>query len=325
MDIVDVGHGSCVVVVTSDGVTVLDTGNRASLLSYLEREDIARVDRVLISHADQDHIGGLISMLDGGVEIGDIWLNPDASKRSAIWSALAYSLDDRQRRGGLLNVKDLGEGDAFDLGDEISATVLAPRLRLSLVGAGGRDRENRSISSNSLSGVVMLSLRGQPEVLVPGDLDWAGWQHLKASGVPLATRHLVLPHHGGSGGSPAQTAELLRELSAASQANFVYVSNGREGGYGNPRALNVNTVASTLPGSRWACTQLAVACAPNTPQGARADLLPITAKGRPTGSCCAGTIRLELVESELRRSGGAAHRSFIANAVPTPMCASLNR
>ncbi len=66
--LLDVGQGLAMVIQSSEGVTVFDTGPRYSsgftaanavLVPYLRSEGIRKVDRLIISHADNDHIGGL--------------------------------------------------------------------------------------------------------------------------------------------------------------------------------------------------------------------------------------------------------------------------
>ena len=61
--ILDVGHGNSAILIDSEGVVVIDTGLGSSLLEYLEESGVTTIDAVLISHADEDHIGGLVQLL----------------------------------------------------------------------------------------------------------------------------------------------------------------------------------------------------------------------------------------------------------------------
>lgn len=72
--LLDVGQGLAMVIRTSDFVMVYDTGPRyrsgfsaaqAVLLPYLRQYGISKVDHLIVSHADNDHIGGLQVLLDG--------------------------------------------------------------------------------------------------------------------------------------------------------------------------------------------------------------------------------------------------------------------
>ena len=76
----DVGQGLAVVVQSRHHVLIYDTGvnlspnfniGRAVIAPYLNRLGIERVDLVVISHADNDHAGGLSGLLEN-IEIGAI-------------------------------------------------------------------------------------------------------------------------------------------------------------------------------------------------------------------------------------------------------------
>ena len=56
LTILDVGHGNAAVLADTGGVVVIDCGKGGTLLDYLETVGIKKVDVLLISHADSDHI-----------------------------------------------------------------------------------------------------------------------------------------------------------------------------------------------------------------------------------------------------------------------------
>ena len=61
--VLDVGHGSCAVLLDSDGVVVIDAGPGSTLLEFLLEQGVSHVHVVLISHADEDHIAGLVALV----------------------------------------------------------------------------------------------------------------------------------------------------------------------------------------------------------------------------------------------------------------------
>src|SRR5438034_932161 len=100
--ILDVGHGNCAVLVDSKGVAVIDAGPGSALLEYLAEQKIGHIEVVLISHADEDHIGGLIALLDAmTVTVARVCLNPDASKGTKTWDSLLAVLNQADIRGKL--------------------------------------------------------------------------------------------------------------------------------------------------------------------------------------------------------------------------------
>jgi len=76
----DIGQGDCALIQTPDGRNILvdcgrtsftsDSGER-TILPYLERCGISRIDLLIITHLHLDHIGGINSLLEN-IEIGKI-------------------------------------------------------------------------------------------------------------------------------------------------------------------------------------------------------------------------------------------------------------
>lgn len=316
VDFVDVGHGSCVSIVDGENVTLVDTGPGAAVLEYLRSENITHIDTVILSHADKDHIGGLVALLGAGFSVGRIIWSSDADKASNLWMALTYSLDDLDRRGLVVAVEEAKEGVAFEVGQDIRVEVLAPRLRLLRRGAGAADLEGRQISSNSVSAVVLVHVRDSPTILLPGDLDATGYAHLADAGHNLQAPYLVLPHHGGLMGTTAQTTGVLRELVSAVRPSRIFVSNGR-GKYDNPREAVIVAARSAAPEAKVACAQLSERCAAVVAQGAQA--IPFAA-GAAKGACCAGTIRLTQSDGLAAPKDMSVHEAFITANAPTALC-----
>jgi competence protein ComEC len=71
---IDVGQGDSIFIRTPDGSTALIDGGSAgsSALSYLQHQGITKLDVVVATHPHEDHIGGLISILNT-MMIGGVW------------------------------------------------------------------------------------------------------------------------------------------------------------------------------------------------------------------------------------------------------------
>jgi competence protein ComEC len=78
-----VGHGNCTVLVDTDGVVVIDAGPKSKLFKFLKEKHITKIDVLLLSHADQDHIIGVSDLLASGeIEIKKVYVNTDSTKKS---------------------------------------------------------------------------------------------------------------------------------------------------------------------------------------------------------------------------------------------------
>ena len=81
--VLDVGHGASAVLFSGNDVAVFDTGTGSSLLEFLDQQGVTRIRTVVLSHADRDHIGGLVGLLAANtVAIGRVVANTDSSQGS---------------------------------------------------------------------------------------------------------------------------------------------------------------------------------------------------------------------------------------------------
>ena len=200
LSILDVGHGNCAVLV-DDKVVVIDAGPGTTLLEFLEREGIKEVSVVLVSHADEDHVKGLIGLIESqAVTINTIHINSDAIKESSTWSHLAYLLDEENKAEHIRFEIGLttNHSDQFSTAS-IAMEILAPSPGIAMKGAGSYDHKGRKLTSNTMSAVVRLLREGAPLVLLPGDLDETGLDNLIESGRDLRAAIAIFPHHGEAG------------------------------------------------------------------------------------------------------------------------------
>lgn len=318
--VLDVGHGSAAVVCALEATVVVDTGRAADLLEFLSAEGIRHVDLVLISHADADHLGGLVGLLASGVALSRVVLNGDALKDTKIWGDVLFELQSRHEEDTIAFEVGLSRGtQPFDF-DELSLEVVAPSQELAARGVGGQTVDGELIRSNTLSAVVRVVFAGRPVALLPGDLDALGFSEFQrwGSAQELTADVLVYPHHGGrSGGDDEGLAE---GLAGAVDPDMVAFSIGRDH-YGNPRPEIVDALRRRLPTVRVACTQLSTACAMavSAPVATR-HLAPIHARGRSKASCCAGSIVLRLADETEVSPDRAAHGAFIDAHAPNALC-----
>jgi competence protein ComEC len=223
--ILDIGHGNSSVLIDKDGIVVIDAGPKSGLLEFLLAKNITKVDILLLSHADQDHISGLLSLLSSKkVQCSRIYLNSDAGKKSKLWDDLVYALYDHDKQGKIyfetsltphLNGK-LNQGD-------VSIEVLAPNKYISAKSPGSIDRKRRKLTSNSISAVIRLSFNGKSIALLPGDIDSVGLDNLSEDHADINAWLTVYPHHGGRPGE-ADTHKFCAQFCALVQPEVVVFS-----------------------------------------------------------------------------------------------------
>lgn len=321
LTLLDVGHGNAAILEDKGKVAVFDAGSRGCLPRFLREQTINRIETLILSHADADHIGGAVSLLSRRqLSIGRIATNADAIKQSLAWDELSLLIDERSRdprdplddRIGISR----SNGSEFDIGD-VHVEIVGPRSHLARKGVGGRDPQGRRIAANSLSVVVRLHHAGRPLVLLPGDLDEIGLDSLQEIQADLRADVLVYPHHGGRGRAAIDT--FATRLLLAVQPRFVFFSIGR-GVHSTPRPEIVETIRRSLPQARIACTQLSEHCAATLPTRPATHLAIAHAYGKDEGRCCAGTVHLHFGQTLAFEPSQELHGIFVDALGHGPLC-----
>ena len=317
--VLDVGHGNSAVLSDSGGVVVIDSGAGSALLEFLETQEIKQIDVLLLSHADKDHIGGLVALLAAKtVDIARVCLNGDASKGTEVWDDLLFVLNQESLKGRIVLETSIARDDfgKYNQGS-VQVQILGPSKYLVGKGVNGKERFKRKIRSNSLSVVVRLLLDGKPLALLPGDLDEIGLDDLLADGADASAPLLVFPHHGGGTGTPIES--FVRKLCAAVSPSTIVFSVAR-GRAKHPLPIIFKELHKNLKNFRIVCTQLSEHCAKMIPRTEPKHLVDLYSEGRENRKCCAGTLVLDLNKPEALFPLPAAHKEFIDKNAPTALC-----
>jgi competence protein ComEC len=188
---VDVGHGTSVLIELPNGKNVLyDAGSFGSadygfrnIASLLWSQRIARLDTVIVSHADIDHFNSLPQLAErfaiGQLLVSEQMLN---SPSAAVASLLSTCRD----RG--IPIDSINAGDRLIADCPVEIKVLSPPV----FGTGGGD------NSNSL--VILVDFQGR-RLLLPGDLESYGLDRLLQS-EPMDCDIVMAPHHGSKNSFP---------------------------------------------------------------------------------------------------------------------------
>lgn len=251
--LLDVGHGNATLIEGRNGAALVDAGkSKIALINFLESMKIQTLDAIFISHADADHIGGLLAVLskantDADFKIGHIYANPD-SRDSKAWEDLTALLEDMEERNLLRLTPDLGAGSPekpLDLGG-CSVELIAPSKYMRIKAVGGKYRSTKIQDANSLSAVIHVKHGDSGWLLLPGDLDHLGLTDAVCRTAWKTAPVVVFPHHGGSAGTPAQTKELTSAIVQHTQSTWVLFS-GRSHSELFPSELVIDTLMGLAP------------------------------------------------------------------------------
>lgn len=310
--ILDVGHGNCAVL-QDEKVFVFDAGRKNGLLEYLAENGIYEIEAVLLSHADADHIAGLLAVLaQPSISIQAVYLNPDPTKRSAVWEDLLFELE---RLPDITLHETLTSEDPGKLSSgTLQIEVLAPMPHLAAYGVGNVDGHGRKLDSNSLSAVIRVGKIDGISVLLPGDIDNIGLSNIVETGTEVHADILVFPHHGGHAkyGDMVRFAKQLGQLVGMKTVLF---SMSRRSN--NPLPDIVQGIRQFDPAVRFGCTQLSRHCAAALPSMPKKTLA--FSRGNENNRCCAGTFLINF-NINLLLPTIEDHQRFIKNNAPSALC-----
>ncbi|WP_241118424.1 DNA internalization-related competence protein ComEC/Rec2 [Achromobacter xylosoxidans] len=223
MSALDVGQGSAILVETATQALLFDAGPRhfgggdageRVIAPQLQARGIGRLDVLVLSHADLDHVGGTRSVL-AAVPVArsyasfDVaaWLRRDAR----LWPGQDGAGADGRTPVRMLRCE---RGDSWQA-DGVTFTFLHPAAGAPV--AGG-DRNANS---------CVLRVGGaHHSLLLTGDIGVAQERELAALGLP-PTDIVLAPHHGSAWSSG-------RELVAAARAGHAIAQNGYLNRFGHP-------------------------------------------------------------------------------------------
>jgi competence protein ComEC len=214
------GAGQCVVVAPPRGPLVLiDCGSgtlrdplRRCIAPFVRHLGRNRVDRVILSHGDFDHLSAAADVVTA-YGVREVMTGPHF-RRHAVdnppTAGLLTYLDETDRP-----VIELVPGNRISLGGGCAIDVLWPPTAI-----GGDVAAAEDLSSNDAGLVLKLTYAGR-SVLFPADLQAVGQRGLLAlDRRRLPADVLIAPHHGSH-------EETTAELIAAVDPAFVLSSNDR--------------------------------------------------------------------------------------------------
>ncbi|MEM0963168.1 MAG: DNA internalization-related competence protein ComEC/Rec2, partial [Bacteroidota bacterium] len=212
----DVGQGDATLLSMPNGRHVLidagirspyvDQGERV-IVPHLDRFGIRRLDALILTHADADHIGGAQTVLEH-VPVGRLVVN-GASGESDLWANVLRTADSLR-----VPIDTVSAGDTL---------AVDPSVRVRVLGPSG------PMGSTNDASIVLRMEHGRTRWLLTGDAEAAGEAAVvRRFGGALASDVVTVGHHG------SQTSSTPALVEAAGRPSFAVVSVARRNRYGLP-------------------------------------------------------------------------------------------
>ena len=212
--IIDVGQGESILVTTDQSSLLIDAGENDKgdeVLEFLDQLGLEKLDYVIATHPDADHIGGMDTVLQN-IEVTDgVFFGYLPDKLIPTTKTYEDLLDVIEQKN--LDLSLLRAGDTLDLGSGAVLSVLGP--------------VTEEIDSKNNGSVVSRLDFGETSFLFNGDQEKEMEKLLLQSGADLDCDMMTMGHHGSSTSS---TQEYLDAVTP----EYASISCGKGNKYNHP-------------------------------------------------------------------------------------------
>ena len=189
----DVGKGDAILIETDEHIVLIDSGyddTSGVILRYLAKRNVQRLDYMILTHFDKDHVGGADRILEA-VEVGEV-LQPDYESDAKQYLEYQETMKDKEKQAHLVT-----QTERFSL-DGADFLVYPPQ------------QEEYKEEDNDFSLVISMTY-GSRSFLFAGDCERERLKELLGQ-TEFSLSHDVLkvPHHGKK---EKNTEEFLRTVS----------------------------------------------------------------------------------------------------------------
>ena len=192
----DVGQGDAILLQDPSGATMLvDGGPDPGVIDRALRDNgVSRIDIIVVTHSDVDHIGGLAEVVRA-FDVGAVWVSSYMG-RSDLFDAVTDVASRRQ-----VPIVEVEAGMGTSVGG-IRVEVVSPARRFA--------------SDND--GSIAIVATAARSVLIPGDIEAIAQRELPE----LRPDIMIVPHHGSSSTDDRWLSQVVGDVAIVSYGDNTY-------------------------------------------------------------------------------------------------------
>lgn len=206
---IDVGQGASQLIIGPTGKTILiDAGDNSmeeTVVGYLQQAGVKKIDILIGTHPDADHVGGLDKVIDH-FDIGKIYM-PRIQANTKTYESVLQSIKAKN-----LKVSTAKAGLSLDWEPGIDVKMIAP--------------VHTYDDPNENSAVIHLTY-GQTSFLFTGDAEAQSEADILKSGAELKADVLLVGHHGSK---TSTSQDFLNKV----DPSYAVIQVGKDNKYGHP-------------------------------------------------------------------------------------------
>ena len=208
---IDVGNADATLFLTGDKAMLIDAGEKGDgdlVVDYLQQKGVDKLDYVIATHPDADHIGGMADVLEQ-VPVDNLlltFMEEEHTPTSFTYERFLTAIDEQN-----IPIIEAAPGQQYKLGEAV----------IDILGPVGTYEETNNMS------VVSRVTFGNRRFLMMGDAEKEAETAIINSGVDLSADVLKAGHHG----SRSSTTKKFLKLVSPTHA---FLPCGADNRYGHP-------------------------------------------------------------------------------------------
>lgn len=229
---IDVGQGDATLIKYNDHAMLIDAGDNSkgsAVRKYLLDNDVSKLDIVVATHPDSDHIGGLDVIVYNFP--CDMIIMPDYSKDTKTYKELIYNIEYKNYK-----ITRPVSGTSYMLGD-VKVTIIGPV------------KDDYGDNANNYSVVLKVDY-GENSFLFTGDAGEESEKDILESKSDIKADVYKVAHHGSY---TSNTYDYLCKV----DPSYAVISCGKDNAYGHPHKvvtdrlekLKINILRTDLSGT----------------------------------------------------------------------------